>query len=245
MRDKVYISTDVEYSWDSWTHTGEGSLLSLWSCVIGDINNSFYTQIQPVSDIYNKQAMRAIAPGFMDLEIDFKNFSSEDVLLELKKKWLSPKEAFGKYAAWLLTQDNKITEIACPIKFDGGLTSTYFRKYYSWENPLWYSWEDGNSMLRGFFRDTNLSFKKLQLRTWELPHNALKDSQIQAVEIELLFKLMSLDVKQISDLQEMYVSHWIPGLSGLIKDDIEWVTDTISMICNNDCGARLNYESIL
>lgn len=240
---KTYISTDVEYSWESNFSRWQGSLLSLWSCVVWDINTTFYSEIQPINRIYNEQAMQVIAPWFVHIW-DTQWLSGEKILTLLEEKGVAPEELIRRYSSWLEKRWDNIAEAATPIKFDGGLTSYYFRKYAD-KNPLWFSWLDGKSMLQWFLSDPNINFKKL-LWWEELPHNALKDSQIQAIEMEFLFRMMQ-DARQWADYQERYAQSFDKFyLSPEVKNLITWSKDTISDIRNTKFWNRIrSYNTLL
>lgn len=236
------ISTDVEYSWESDTRRWQWSLLSLWSCIVGDINTSFYAEIQPINGIYNERAMQTIAPWFVTLwDITWLNW--EEILNLLREKGEHPREFIERYSAWL-NEKWQVSEIASPIKFDGGLTGYYFRRYAK-SNPFWFSGSDGKSMLQGFFSDTRVSFKKL-LWEQELPHNALKDSQIQAVEFELLLRMMK-DTKSWADYQARYHKSLDNfRASSEIQNLLTWTRDTISSIRRTPFSSPITtYSSIL
>lgn len=242
------ISTDVEYSWDPVIGRWQGSILSLWSCELWNINNTFYSEIQPINDIYNNEAMGVITPGFKYIGETQWLWASETLEL-LKKYGDTPEKAFWKYRTWLEAfWDVKLREIACPIKFDGGLSSYYFRKFED-VNPLNHTWEDGNSMLRGFLSDQNMSFRKLGIEWlgWELPHNALIDSQIQSIWIEFLLKLMQKNTQSHWELSSCYLKYGENVLleSNEVRWYVDWVRDSVPAIRNTPFGQDINYRSIL
>lgn len=250
MRKPTYISTDVEYSWDSLTQRGQWSILSIGSCELANINNSFYRELQPINKVYNESAMRVITPWIHFIWDGLEELSWEEVLDRLEKYGMPPKMALQEYTDWLAQfKSEHIREIACPIKFDGGLTSYYFREFFSWDNPLSHSGEDWNSMLRGFLWDSNMSFRKLWIESlaWELPHNALKDSQIQSIWIEFLLKLMQDNKDSKGELQRLYMQKWKEKLleSRDIRQYIIWVWDMVSSIQDANFWEEVEYNSIL
>ncbi len=252
MKTLKYISTDVEYSWWSWSELWQWSLLSIGSCVVWDINRTFYEEIKPINNIYSDEAIQVIKKGFKKLGDDLENTSSQEILDKLEELGVSPKEAFNSYKLWLenieTDKSYSLQEIACPIKFDWGLTSYYFREFI-WDNPLGYSWKDWNSILQWFLNDTNASFKKLGIK-WldeELPHNALQDSQIQAVSIEFLLKIIDENRKNNWELVTLYLSHWREALlsSKKIKQYVDWVWKTVESIRSTPFDQTIDYKSIL
>lgn len=242
--EKKYVSTDIEYSGDSKQKQWQGSILSLGSCVVWDINTAFYREIQPINDIYNENAMMTISPQFQFLW-DISWLTWREILGVLKEKGISPQEFISSYKEWLDSLWNqRLVELASPIKFDGWLLAYYFRQYWD-ENPLGFSWIDSKSMLQWFLSDPNINFKKI-LWSWELPHHALRDSQIQAVEAEMLFKMMQ-DVRQWADYQHRYArskEHF--ESSQQVKNIIVWAKDTISSIRNTWIWEQVQgYRTIL
>lgn len=249
MKELKYISTDVEYSWESKEKLGQWSLLSLWSCEVWDINNSFYAELKPITDIYSEEAINVIKGWFKWIWDNPENFSPQEVLLKLGKYWLKPDEAFWNYKEWLkLKKWYDLKELAAPVKFDWWLTAFYFREYV-WSNPLWYRWEDSNSMLRWFLSDPHVSFGRfgLDILEQELPHNALQDAQIQWVWAEFLLKLMDDNKQSHWELLKTYYE-W--GYKMFIKSPevtqyIEWLEDTVSTIHNTPFWQEINYKTIL
>lgn len=151
---------------------------------------------------------------------------------------------------WLLQfSKNTIREIACPIKFDGWLSSYYFRKYVSWNNPLSHSGEDGNSLLRGLLGDLNISFSRLWIQAigGNLPHNALQDAQIQSIWIEFLLKLMEDNAKIPGSISSLYHRKWKETflISPEVKSYVDWIGDMVNSIRNTKFWEDVNYTSIL
>jgi len=250
MRKPTYISTDVEYSWDSQEEKWQWSLLALWSCELGNINNSFYRELQPINRIYNEAAMKAIAPWFQFIWSNVDEVEGCQILDRLQEYGMPPQMAMTEYQEWLWKfASQNIREIACPIKFDGGLTSYYFREFTRGRNPLTHSWEDGNSLLRGFLWDTSTSFRKLGIEGlgWELPHNALRDSQIQSIWIEFLLKLMQDNTVSGWELTALYMKSWKENLltSQWVRNYVTWVGDSVAAIRNTPFWEEVEYSSIL
>jgi len=249
MKELTYISTDIEYSGESKWVLWQWSLLSLWSCELWNINNSFYSEIKPINRIYNDGAMWVIWPGFKYIWDHPEKMTSGEILDALQQFGDTPKEAFTKYTHWLSSFDwSDLKELACPIKFDGGLTAYYFREFI-WENPLWFSGEDGNSMLRWFLRDTNISFSRLWIQKlwWSLPHNALQDSQIQAIWMEFLLYLMKFDKQNNGETSAIYQREWKQKFldSREVTRSVEWVKDAVISIKSTDFWKNIPYTSIL
>jgi len=199
--EKRYISFDIEASGRT---PGINSMLSLGACLVDDILTGFYTEIKPISRIYNDKAMRIGSLWLHCLE-EYSNdttcnphhvdFLPSRVLEILQEKWISPKQAMSDYADWIKTHTTwyKPVEVAAPIKFDSMWTTWYFENFYTPEsNPFWYTWwEDMNSMYRGVTWNLNGSVKDLFLRDerW-LPHNALEDAVQQAKEFQVVLKMV-------------------------------------------------------
>lgn len=196
--DKKYISFDIEASGPT---PGKYSMLSLGACVVGDKSIQFYREIKPISRNLIVPAMKISAKGLRCLD-DLKHqdefnpqsakFDPHKVLDILYEKGEDPEKVMKEYAAWVreVTKGFKPVEAAAPIKFDSMFTAWYFDNFYDGENPLGYSGEDINSMYRGVMGDINAHVVQLGLRGEDLPHNALEDALLQAIEFEKVLELL-------------------------------------------------------
>ncbi len=78
-QDEIYISVDIEASGPI---PGEYNMLSIGACVVGDIKNTFYREIKPITTRYVPQALEVsglsleklvqegVEPGAMVREFD-------------------------------------------------------------------------------------------------------------------------------------------------------------------------------
>jgi len=188
---KSYLSVDIEHTWAS--KLAWGSIISLGSCVVWDIDNSFYQEMKPINEGFHEEAIQVWAKNLLCLEGQ-KNLSWEEIMAILNEKWEKPEVTLQKYSKWVQQLPTKHIEAAAPIKFDGWLMAEYYR-LYNISNPLWYSGEDINSLLRGLISNTSLGIKSLYVRGNDIPHNALRDAQIQAIEMELILELMKINAE--------------------------------------------------
>jgi ribonuclease T len=78
----IYISVDVEASGPI---PGEYNMLSIGACEVGKIKNTFYIEIQPITEKFIPEAMKI---NGLSLE-------------NLKKNGVSPHEAMRKFADWI------------------------------------------------------------------------------------------------------------------------------------------------
>jgi len=192
--------------------------------------------------------MAVVSPWFKTIG-DTSKMTPVQVLEALKLHGKKPEECFWDYAAWLeWFTDTKLREIACPIKFDGWLKAYYFRMFADY-NPLSFSWEDGNSMLRWFLNDQNTSFSRLGIQQlwWGLPHNALQDAQIQSIWIEFLLRLMKDNTESRGEILSLYMREGKEKflLASWVKEYTEWCRDTVSDIATTEFWKDVNYRSIL
>ena len=67
IREEVFISVDIEASGPI---PGEFSLLSIGACAVGDSTKTFYVQLKPLNNNFNKKAMEVNKLSLEDLEIN-------------------------------------------------------------------------------------------------------------------------------------------------------------------------------
>jgi len=235
LNQKQYISVDIEHTGASGNESG--SIVSLGACVVWKIDNAFYTELKPINNWFNTQALKVGAKNLLCLGEKL-NRSPEEIMSILKIRWTEPEEALKEYWLWLNGLKQSPIEAAAPIKFDGWLMAEYHRLCNK-KNPLWHSWEDINSLLRWFVNDTSVGIKKLWIRDWDLPHNALRDAQIQAIEMEVVLQMMKvnqdtkweitkflLDTKNGNKLKHLHFHHQTHHIFNWAKRTIQLITQT-------------------
>ncbi len=241
-----YLSVDIEYSWDS--EEGAGGIISLWACVVWDINSTFYRELKPINENYDDDAMKVASKWLKTIWDDITKLSSKEILDRLQKYWIDAKVALLAYTKWIEELNlDLLVEAAYPIKFDGGLMAGYFKKY-KLENPLGYGWMDAKSMLQWFLCDDTASFRDLGIKgDSDLPHNALQDAQVQSIYIEFLLWAMKKNIERNWELVNKYHNE---GKEGFIKDtevgkQVVWVREMVWNIHDTGVWENIDYRSIL
>lgn len=177
----IFVSIDVEASGPI---PGEYSMLSFGACNVMNLEQTFYIELQPISDKFVLKALEVCG-----LSMD-----------ELKSKGVSPGEAMARFAQWLnWISDNGTTipkMVGYNLGFDWQFINYYFIKYFG-KNPLGISGIDTASVWFGKSDQdwTNTSKTKIK-RTLNLElnhtHNALDDAIEQAIIFE---KILTFDLK--------------------------------------------------
>ncbi len=197
---KKYISVDVEASGPV---PGKYSMLSVGACLVDDVNVQFYRELKPISFEFVLEAIKVGSKGLhclksysgelfdKSLNPESKNFDPNYVLNILDKEGVFPKDAMSDFEVWIKknTKGDKPIIAATPILFDGMYISWYFNSFLG-RNPFGFSGEDMNSFTRGLNKNIDASIKQLNMRTGELPHNALEDAVQQAKEFKYLLDSM-------------------------------------------------------
>ena len=167
----VYVSVDIEASGPI---PGEYSILSVGACEVGDIEKNFYTEIQPISERFVREAL------------DVCSFSLE----ELKKTGSGPHDAMRRFAEWIkwLADGRKPVFVAYGLGFDWSFVNYYFIRFAA-ENPFNISGIDIKSVWLGKTRCSWQKTSKTDIKRaldarLEHTHNALDDAKEQAVIFE-------------------------------------------------------------
>lgn len=173
MRQELYISVDIE---SSGPIVGSHSMLSLGACVVGNVDESFYVEIQPIGPVFDSEALKI--SGF-DLE-------------NLAKSGTDPKTAMADFGKWVL----EIANESMPVFV--GFNACYDWQFVNWyfltfdiENPFGFGGVDIKSFFMGKCQQTwQLSSSRNIPREYQpdVPqtHNALDDAKAQASIFEKL-----------------------------------------------------------
>jgi hypothetical protein len=213
--EKTYISVDVEHTGESSKHPG--SVVSIGACVVGNIEETFYRELKPRNDGFHSDALTVAIKGLQSVDSKTIEKGSSAIMAALRKNAMDPKIALSEYQEWVIgLQLKHPVEAAAPIKYDGGLMAEYYREN-SLENPFGWNGEDINSLLRGLTCDPSSHIVTLGLRSGENPHNALRDAQIQAIEMEIILRLMSTNRTTKGRIFSIIQNK---GLVGLHKHDL-------------------------
>src|SRR5213593_2029962 len=107
--EAVYVSVDIEASGPI---PGEYSMLSIGACEVGNIEKNFYTEIQPISERFVKEAL------------DVCGLSLE----KLMKTGITPHDAMRKFADWInrTAGESKPVFVGYNAAFDWSFVNYYF-----------------------------------------------------------------------------------------------------------------------
>ncbi len=196
--DAAYVSVDIESSGPT---PGKYTMLSLGACVVGNVRNTFYKELTPITLTFDPAAMRVGCKGLRclksfrsrpDYDPDNPRFAPLKVLQLLNHKGESYTKVFKDFSDWVkrATRDKKPVLAAAPIVFDGMWIQWYFDNYAPESNPFGHSGVDMNSVYRGFTRNMHANIADLNLRKGPKSHNALDDAVQQALEFEEILRRM-------------------------------------------------------
>ena len=167
-KDEVYISVDIEASGPI---PGEYSMLSIGACEVGNVDNCFYVELQPISEKYVEQAL--VVCG---LSMD-----------ELRKSGRPPGEGIGEFADWTKRtgKARKPVFVGYNAGFDWSFINYYFIRFTG-ENPFGVSSLDIKSVWLGMTGSSWSGTSQTQVKRKlgidaEHTHNALDDAKEQAV----------------------------------------------------------------
>jgi DNA polymerase III epsilon subunit-like protein len=170
-KGEIYISVDIEASGPI---PGEYSMLSIGACPTDDIDNGFYTELQPISEKYVREALEVCG-----LSVE-----------KLMKTGVSPHEAMRKFADWTKStaRERKPVFVGYNAPFDWSFVNYYFIKFTG-ENPYGVSALDIKSVWLGMTGSTWLETTKTEIKRSlgleiEHTHNALDDAREQAMIFE-------------------------------------------------------------
>lgn len=163
-----FISVDIEADGPV---PGPFSMLSLGAVAVDDPALTFYSELRPISDTFDSEAL---AVSGLDREL-------------LKKQGKPPKEAIRSFGEWVakVSGDSQPVFVAFNVPFDWAFVNHYFIQYGS-GNPFGYSALDVKAYYMAAFKKTRWSDTiKPRLDPSIRPtaphtHNALDDAIEQA-----------------------------------------------------------------
>jgi ribonuclease T len=167
--DAPYVSVDVE---TSGPNPGGYSLLSIGACIAFEPAETFYVELQPVSDAFTPEAL---ATGGLDLE-------------HLRAHGVPPDRAMRDFADWVARctpHDEEPVFVAFNAPFDWMFVADYFHRFLG-RNPFGYKALDIKALYMGAngapwsatgFRHV-AAHAGIEQRS--LTHNALEDAVVQA-----------------------------------------------------------------
>lgn len=172
---ETFISVDVE---TSGPNPGLYSLLSIGACTILTPRQTFYIELQPVSD--NAKA-EALAVSGLSMEA-------------LKEKGTPPDKAMSQFEEWLaeIVPGKQPVFVAFNAPFDWMFVNDYFHRYLG-RNPFGHMALDIKALYMGLEKT---AWSKTKMRNLgprfldgkQLSHNALQDAIDQAVILEKLLE---------------------------------------------------------
>lgn len=175
MTKETYISVDVE---TAGPIPGTYSLLSIGACVVGQVSESFYVELQPITQSFIPEAMKIVGKPLEDFS----------------RTGHTPEEAMKLFRDWITSKGPSPVFVGFNATFDWSFVNWYFHTYLG-DNPFGIGGIDIKSYYMGIagcaWEDTRSSripaeFKGNSRHT----HNALDDAVEQAEMFELMIKAL-------------------------------------------------------
>lgn len=172
---EIYISVDIEAAGPVPVTY---SMLSLGACVVGNTDQNFYVELQPINDAFIQAAIEVTGRTLSDFS----------------KTGIPPKEAMRKFQEWVISINNPVF-VGFNAPFDWSFVNWYFHTFLG-ENPFGIGGIDIKAYYMGItgclWSETKSSkipaqFKGITRHT----HNALDDAIEQAEMFELMYKYQS------------------------------------------------------
>jgi ribonuclease T len=147
-------------------------MLSIGACEVGNIKNTFYIEIQPITEKFIPEAMKV---NGLSLE-------------NLKKNGVSPHEVIRKFADWIkrISHAKRPAFVAFNLAFDWSFVSYYFVMFGASYNPFGISGIDAESVWFGKMDCTWSEASKTHIKRalglrLDHTHNALDGAKEQAI----------------------------------------------------------------
>ncbi len=193
--ENVYFSVDVEASGKD---PQRFSMLSLGSCLVGRVEETFYREIKPINQEFQERAMRIGCLGLCSLEeigkLDltynprYEVFNPIHVISHLQQQGEEARDVMNNFKNWVIqkAEGKKPVFISTPVKFDYTFVIRYF-SLFGIQNPFQEK-QDPRTLYEDLIRTRDLTIDQLGLNTKELnsSHNALEDAILQARIFEKL-----------------------------------------------------------
>ena len=195
--ENIYFSVDVEASGKD---PRRFSMISLGSCLVGRINETFYREIKPIDHQFQEKAMRIGCLGLRSLEEIGKKewtynpryevFDPAKVMQHLQQHGEEAQEVMNLFNEWVVQKADgrKPIFISTPVTFDYTFVTRYF-SLFSVQNPF-QGKQDPRTLYEDLIRTKDLSIDQLGLNAKKLEpsHNALEDAILQARIFERLLQ---------------------------------------------------------
>ena len=154
INNKKYVMVDIE---SDGPVPGLFSMISFGAVIVDrDLDKTFYSEIKPISDNYQIEALNV--SGF-----------SRQQTLSFRDSFY----AMTEFDSWLATHVERPIFISDNNGFDWSFINYYFWKHLG-RNPFGFSSRNLNDLYKGLNKDLFASFK--HLRTTRHTHNALDDA---------------------------------------------------------------------
>lgn len=164
---ETYVSVDVE---TAGPVPGRFSMLSLGAVLVGDEEETFYTELQPTS---YEVVEEALAVSGLNME-------------QLGRDGEHPTRAMARFAEWAeaLAEGARLVFVGFNAAFDWSFVNWYFHEFVG-NNPFGFAPLDIKAYYMGktgcLWDETRMSRLRSDLKPAEAPsHNALEDAIIQA-----------------------------------------------------------------
>lgn len=183
--------------------------------MVEDVRTSFYRELKPVNvSDFHPAALAVGAKALLCLRGMSPDVSPEIIMATLQSEGQDPATVLQEYSDWVNSVTAVPVEAAAPIKFDGGLMDGLYRAH-NIVNPFGHRGEDISSLARGLFCSMDIGLKSLGILEEELPHNALRDAQIQAIQMRLVLDLMEINLQTRGGIVAIFADG---GMDALRKD---------------------------
>lgn len=166
-KPETYISVDIEASGPT---PGDYSLLSIGACVVGNLDQTFYSELKPINDQYVPKAMEVNGLSLTHLSLTGE----------------APGAAMARFDQWVheVSDNTRPVFVAFNATFDWSFTHWYFMKFFG-HDPFGISGLDIKAYFMGKHGVPWNQTTKKQVKSRypsQLPHthNALDDSKEQA-----------------------------------------------------------------
>ncbi len=188
--EKAYFSVDVEAS---GVDQQRFSMISLGSCLVEKLDETFYAEIKPLDLAFQERALRVGCLGLRCLEQlgrddwtynpRYEVFDSVKVMKHLQESGEEPAAVMDNFRCWVKEKADgrKPVFVASPVRFDHTYIARYF-SLFSLQNPFEETKDPRQLYEELVANKKDFDIEQLGLKAEELEpsHNALEDALLQA-----------------------------------------------------------------